>query len=109
PPGDSYSFTSGFSPGNLPYATNLISGPLSILPTGPISGQTVGISIAPVDPFALTNVVVITLSSGTDLAFGGTTQAHSSAVPEPASCILLGIGGLGLLGYYRRKSRQIAA
>ena len=111
PSGDSHTFTSWFNPTNTSVAKDLTSGALTFtssgLPLNSNNGDTDGITVGPAALYGLTNETVITLSGASaDIVFGGSTQVLPSEVPEPASYILLGIGGLGLLGNYWRRSRQ---
>jgi hypothetical protein len=39
---------------------------------------------------------------------GGEIRGQLTPVPEPSSLILLGLGGVGLLGYSRRGRKQAA-
>jgi hypothetical protein len=121
PAGDSHSFTSFYSPTNtLADTSGPKDGPLTFTSSGTAvnsnNGDTAGTTLSPfVIPYALTNRTDITLSGGTagapsDLLFDGSTQVlppEAAAIPEPASSLLLGIGVL-LLGFGRRRSRQVA-
>jgi hypothetical protein len=98
PTGDTRTFVSYFNPSNTAYATDVPQGPqvpLSFTSSGMAlnshgaSAATVGVPSTSL--YGLTSVSTITLSAaGADLVFGGSTQI--TAIPEPASMVLLALG-----------------
>jgi len=58
-------------------------------------------------PYSLTETYAITLGAGSSITFSSNTTLTLSAVPEPSSAALAGLGVLGMIGYGfgRRKVR----
>ena len=54
------------------------------------------------------NVTRVFIASSQTVNFDNITTASPAAVPEPSSIVLLGIGGIALIGYARRRKQKIA-
>jgi hypothetical protein len=90
-----------------------IPAPLIVLPlagTNGLGGNTMLGGLPGSSSFSLTDQIVLTIGGATgtarpDVVFGGTTQVHLQAIPEPSSVLLLAIAAPTALLVVRRVRR----
>jgi hypothetical protein len=114
--GDSTAFQS-FYDGTNTGALTTGSPILTLVSSGPAAQGAAGnAALTPltpfVTPFALANVITVSLAANTHSpqdGFSGTTSVSSTAIPEPSSLALLGIGMTGFLAFRRLFKRPSVA
>lgn len=104
-------FESFFGPNNQEYEEGIAAPIVSYSLTGTGDGgdkSTVGVTDAD-NIYSLTNRSVISLGlAGAQTRFGGVTTVSASAVPEPASLVMAGLGLLALPALAIRRARRNA-
>ena len=108
--GDTYKFQSFAGVGGTLYDMSLASSPghtFAVTTSGNFTEALTAFSATPA--YTLTQVIEYTASpGGLDFNLTGNTTAKASAVPEPGSMALLGMGIAGMVGMVRRRRRVVA-
>jgi len=66
-----------------------------------------GLSLAAT--YSLTELLAVTLASGAEINFSSSTAVTPTAVPEPSSMAIAGLGALGMIGYGLRRRKALGA
>ncbi len=101
-PANGEATTTGFTPG----AQNKASG-LSITSEAYSNDAYLNITSGLTQPYSVTEYLKVTLSKGSEINFS-TSTTLTSAVPEPSSLVLAGLGALAMVGYTLRRRKAMA-
>jgi hypothetical protein len=86
--------------------TGTATGTATTNPLGTISASSSGTFTASA-PYSLTEVLAITFSGAGSISLSSDSSANFTAVPEPSSMAIAGLGALGMIGYGLRRRKAL--